>query len=85
MRRTTPPGRPSVGGFRPGGSGSTGGRARLVELDPRNVEVAAGAARAAALRDVEAVVADAALLDHYDGMAPADLVPRGLRQAPGLT
>ncbi|MFJ8468139.1 methyltransferase [Streptomyces swartbergensis] len=49
-------------------------RARLVELDPSNVELAAEAARAAGLRDVEAVAADAALLDHCDGMAPADLV-----------
>lgn len=49
-------------------------RARLVELDPRNVELAAESARTAGLRDVEAVAADAALLDHYDGMVPADLV-----------
>lgn len=49
-------------------------RARLVELDPKNVEVAAGAARAAGLGGVEAVAADAALLDHYAGLVPADLV-----------
>jgi len=49
-------------------------RARLVELDPKNVDLAAEAARSAGLSKVEAVVADAALLDHYDGIAPADIV-----------
>ncbi|MER5184888.1 SAM-dependent methyltransferase [Streptomyces sp. NPDC002896] len=49
-------------------------RARLVELDPKNVDLAAAAARSAGLHEVEAVAADAALLDHYDGMAPADIV-----------
>ncbi|NUS09993.1 MAG: class I SAM-dependent methyltransferase [Streptomyces sp.] len=49
-------------------------RARLVELDPRNVEVAAEAARAAGLTGVEAVAGDAALPDHYAGLVPADLV-----------
>ena len=49
-------------------------RARLVELDPRNVDLAAKVARSAGLHGVEAIAADAALLDHYDGMAPAELV-----------
>ena len=49
-------------------------RARLVELDPRNVDLAAKAARRAGLHGIEAVAADAALLDNYEGMAPADLV-----------
>jgi hypothetical protein len=49
-------------------------RARLVELDPRNVDLAAKAARSAGLHGVEAIAADAALLDHYAGMAPAELV-----------
>ncbi|GAB2753170.1 class I SAM-dependent methyltransferase [Streptomyces bullii] len=49
-------------------------RARLVELDERNVEVARGAARAAGLAGVEVVAADASLTDHYVDLAPADLV-----------
>ncbi|MGJ5755838.1 precorrin-6B methylase 2 [Streptomyces puniciscabiei] len=49
-------------------------RARLVELDPRNVALAAEAAKAAGLHGIEAIAADAALLDHYDGIAPADVV-----------
>ncbi|MFF4693580.1 SAM-dependent methyltransferase [Streptomyces sp. NPDC001307] len=49
-------------------------RARLLELDPRNVDVAAEAARSAELHGIEAIAADAALLDHYDGMVPADVV-----------
>ncbi|MDH6493800.1 SAM-dependent methyltransferase [Streptomyces sp. SAI-149] len=49
-------------------------RGRLVELDPRNVDVAAEAASSAELHGIEAIAADAALLDHYDGMVPADLV-----------
>ncbi|MFJ8539991.1 class I SAM-dependent methyltransferase [Streptomyces sp. NPDC093591] len=49
-------------------------RARLVELDARNVALAAEAADAAGLHGVEAVAGDAALLDHYDGLAPADIV-----------
>jgi Putative methyltransferase len=48
--------------------------ARLVELDPRNAEVARQAARAAGLSQVEAVTGDAALTDHYAGMTPAYLV-----------
>ncbi|MEV0172948.1 class I SAM-dependent methyltransferase [Streptomyces sp. NPDC050803] len=49
-------------------------RARLVELDKRNVEAARAAAAAAGLSGVEVVVGDAALTDHYAGMVPADLV-----------
>ena len=45
-------------------------RARLVELDPRNVAVA----RAAAEEAVEVVEGDAALIDHYREFAPADVV-----------
>src|SRR2546423_4781084 len=48
--------------------------ARLVELDPRNVEVARRTATEAGLSGVEVVVGDAALSDHYAGLAPADLV-----------
>jgi hypothetical protein len=49
-------------------------RARLVELDPRNVAAARDAARAAGLDGVEVVEGDAGLTDHYAGAAPADLV-----------
>ncbi|MFG2132358.1 class I SAM-dependent methyltransferase [Streptomyces sp. NPDC048751] len=49
-------------------------RARLVELDPENVALAAEAARAAGLDEVDVVAGDAALLDHYEGMTPADIV-----------
>jgi hypothetical protein len=49
-------------------------RARLVELDPRNTEVAQAAARAAGLEGVEIVTGDASLTDHYLDLAPADLV-----------
>ncbi|NEB03844.1 SAM-dependent methyltransferase [Streptomyces sp. SID13726] len=50
-------------------------RARLVELDPANVAAATRAARTAGLSaGVEAVTEDAALLDHYAGLVPADLV-----------
>lgn len=48
--------------------------ARLVELDPRNVDTARAAATAAGLTRVEVVAGDAALIDHYEGMVPADLV-----------
>ncbi|MFJ6086265.1 class I SAM-dependent methyltransferase [Streptomyces sp. NPDC092369] len=48
--------------------------ARLVELDPQNTDLAASAARSAGLHQIETVTADAALLDHYAGLAPADLV-----------
>ncbi|HEY3867751.1 MAG TPA: class I SAM-dependent methyltransferase [Actinocrinis sp.] len=49
-------------------------RARLVELDPRNAAAAAQAARAAGLDQVEVVTGDASLVDHYQDLAPADLV-----------
>jgi hypothetical protein len=49
-------------------------RARLVELDPRNVAAARERAEAAGLRHVEVVAGDAGLVDQYEGMAPADLV-----------
>jgi hypothetical protein len=48
--------------------------ARLVELDPRNAEVARRAAGDAGLSRVEVVVGDAGLSDHYAGVAPAELV-----------
>jgi putative methyltransferase len=48
--------------------------ARLVELDPRNADVARRAAVAAGLSGVQVVVGDAALTDHYAGLAPAELV-----------
>src|SRR3989440_7463729 len=48
--------------------------ARLVELDPRNADFARRTAADAGLSGVEVVVGDAALLDHYAGLAPADLV-----------
>jgi Putative methyltransferase len=48
--------------------------ARLVELDPRNAEAARLAAGAAGLPQVEVVTGDAALTDHYVGLAPAYLV-----------
>jgi hypothetical protein len=48
--------------------------ARLVELDPRNAEVARRAAAAAGLTGVEVVVADAARTDRYADLVPADLV-----------
>ena len=49
-------------------------RARLVELDDRNVAVARAAARAAGLPDVEVLAGDASLTDHYAPLVPADLV-----------
>ncbi|MGI5215166.1 class I SAM-dependent methyltransferase family protein [Plantactinospora sp. CA-290183] len=48
--------------------------ARLVELDARNAEAAVEAARAAGLDAVEVVLGDAALLDRYADLVPADLV-----------
>jgi putative methyltransferase len=48
--------------------------ARLVELDPRNAEVARARARAAGLDAVEVVTGDAGLSDAYVGAVPADLV-----------
>jgi len=49
-------------------------RARLVELDERNAAIARRAAEAHGLHRVEVVAGDAALTDHYQGIAPADLV-----------
>jgi hypothetical protein len=49
-------------------------RARLVELDARNTVLAEERCRAAGLRQVDVVTADAARTDHYRGMTPADLV-----------
>jgi Putative methyltransferase len=50
-------------------------RARLVELDPRLSSFADERARDLGLQDqVEVVTGDAALIDHYGGMAPADVV-----------
>ncbi|GIJ77014.1 Methyltransferase domain-containing protein [Micromonospora phaseoli] len=49
-------------------------RARLVELDPRNVELARAAVRDAGLSGVEVVHGDAARTDAYAGLVPADLV-----------
>jgi SAM-dependent methyltransferase len=49
-------------------------RARLVELDERNAQIARATARAAGLDHVDVVTGDASLTDHYQGIAPADLV-----------
>jgi hypothetical protein len=49
-------------------------RARLVELDPRNAATARASAERAGLARVEVVTGDASLIDHYAGLAPADLV-----------
>lgn len=48
--------------------------ALLVELDPRNAEIAREHAAAAGLAGVTVLVGDAALTDHYLQSAPADLV-----------
>ncbi|MBO0867155.1 MAG: methyltransferase domain-containing protein [Micromonosporaceae bacterium] len=48
--------------------------ARLVELDPRNTAVARQAAAADNLSTVEVRTADAALIDEYLDLAPADVV-----------
>lgn len=48
--------------------------ARLVELDPRNAQVARARAAASGLDRVEVVVGDAGLTDRYADLAPADLV-----------
>jgi hypothetical protein len=48
--------------------------ARLVELDPRNARKAADTARSAGLDGIEVVVDDAALIDRYADLVPADLV-----------
>jgi hypothetical protein len=47
---------------------------RLVELDPRNAAFAARSAEAAGLHRIEVRVGDAALIDQYADLAPADLV-----------
>ncbi|WP_135454858.1 class I SAM-dependent methyltransferase family protein [Mycobacterium sp. DL99] len=49
-------------------------RARLVELDPRNAEVAAEKVSSYGLTGVEVVIGDAALIDHYADLVPADVV-----------
>lgn len=49
-------------------------RAVLVELDPRNTEVARRRAEEIGLRGIEVVTGDAALTDHYLSSAPARLV-----------
>lgn len=48
--------------------------ARLVELDPRNTEVARRLATNAGLSGVEVVTGDAALTSQYADLVPADLV-----------
>ncbi|PGH46241.1 SAM-dependent methyltransferase [Micromonospora sp. WMMA1996] len=48
--------------------------ARLVELDPRNTELARRAGADAGLTGVEVVTGDAAVTDRYADLAPADLV-----------
>jgi hypothetical protein len=48
--------------------------ARLVELDPRNTEVAARLAAEAGLRNVQIVTGDASLTSQYADLVPADLV-----------
>lgn len=48
--------------------------ARLVELDPRNVDLARAAVAAAGLDQVEVVEADASTTSVYDGTVPAALV-----------
>lgn len=48
--------------------------ARLVELNADNTDAARAAVRAAGLSNVEVVTGDAALTDHYVGLAPADLL-----------
>ena len=48
--------------------------ARLVELDPRNIEVARRLAAEAGLANVEIVLGDAALTSQYASLAPTGLV-----------
>ena len=48
--------------------------ARLVELDPRNTAAAVERLEQAGLKQVEVVTGDAALIDQYKDMSPADLV-----------
>ena len=49
-------------------------RARLVELDERNADLAEGAVLSAQLSGVQIVVADAGSTDSFAGAVPADLV-----------
>jgi hypothetical protein len=49
-------------------------RARLVELDERNVALALQAAQAAGLQGVEVLQADAGITDVYAGAVPAQIV-----------
>lgn len=49
-------------------------RARLVELDPAIAAIAAQAADAAGLSQVEVVTGDAGLTDHYQDLVPAQVV-----------
>lgn len=49
-------------------------RARLVELDPRNAEIAAETVDRYGLTGVEVVTGDAALIDRYQDLVPADIV-----------
>ncbi len=49
-------------------------RARLVELDPRNAEVAAATVDKLRLTGVEVVVGDASRTDYYADLVPADIV-----------
>jgi hypothetical protein len=49
-------------------------RARLVELDPRNVAIARAAVASAGLTRVEVVTGDAGLIGHYLPLIPADIV-----------
>ncbi|OBB26197.1 methyltransferase [Mycolicibacterium peregrinum] len=49
-------------------------RARLVELDPRNAEIATETVNRFGLTGVEVVTGDAALIDQYQDLAPADIV-----------
>lgn len=49
-------------------------RARLVELDPRSTAVAEETILVAGLAGVEVVEGDAALVDQYQGLVPADVV-----------
>ena len=55
-------------------SGAESVRARLVELDRRNVAIAERAAREAGLDGVDVVRGDAGRIDAYVGAVPADLV-----------
>jgi hypothetical protein len=48
--------------------------ARLVELDPRNTEVALALVAEAGLTTVEVVTGDASTVDAYAGLLPADVI-----------